>query len=296
MTTGLSLRRFAPAKINLFLHVGDKRADGFHNLQSLVAFADAGDWVTANPASDLSLAVSGAFAGGLLRTEENLVLKAAGALQAWAAGVGLETKGAVLTLEKNLPLASGIGGGSSDAAATLLMLAAHWALPIGHDELERLALALGADVPVCLRTEPVMVGGMGEKLSPAPPIPDFAFVLVNPRVEIPTAQVFAALRTRTGIGPLPFFKSGSAHDLALWLDQLNNDLEAPATLLAPTITRVRSALTASENCLLARMSGSGATCFGIFESLAAAQMASEDIAKNHPDWWVKAAARYTPPV
>ena len=295
MTKGLSLRRFAPAKINLFLHVGDKRADGFHNLQSLVVFADAGDWLTAAPSTELSLSVSGAFAGGLPHNDDNLVLKSARSLKAWARGAGLSTKGAALTLEKHLPLASGIGGGSSDAAATLLMLAAHWALPIGHDELERLALALGADVPVCLRTEPVMVGGIGETLSAAPPLPDFAFVLVNPRVEIPTAQVFQALRTRTGIGQLPLFTGRSAHDLALWLDQLNNDLEAPATLLAPAITRARSALTACEQCLLSRMSGSGATCFGLFESLAAAQIAAEDISRSHPDWWIKAAARYTPP-
>lgn len=293
MTAGSSLRRFAPAKINLFLHVGEKRADGYHDLRSLVIFADAGDWLSGKPAKDLSLAVTGPFASALSASDENLVLKAAHALNAWATQNRIETPGVALTLEKNLPIASGIGGGSSDAAATLLMLARHWALPIALDDLERLGLSLGADVPACLRAEPMTVSGRGEVLTPAPSIPGISLVLVNPGVEVVTARVFAALSARTGASPLPPFRGASAHDFALWLDQTNNDLQGPATQIAPSITAVRAALTATEGCLLARMSGSGATCFGLFEDDGAARTAAETLSRAHSGWWVKAARRYT---
>lgn len=295
MTAQSTLRRFAPAKINLFLHVGAKRSDGYHDLRSLIVFADAGDWLTAEPASDLSLDVAGPFAIGLGGTDDNLVLRAARALKEWAAARKIETPGVTLTLEKNLPVASGIGGGSSDAAATLLMLAQHWALPIALDELEQLGLSLGADVPACIRAVPLLAEGIGDILRPSPELPAFSFVLVNPRVELATASVFAALRTRTGTGLLPSFRGTSAHDFALWLDQLSNDLEAPATQLAPVITRVRAALTAIDGCLLSRMSGSGATCFGLFADDAAAQEAARSLSLAHPGWWVTPAKRYTPP-
>ena len=288
-STGV-LRRFAPAKINLFLHVGDKRPDGYHDILSLVVFADVGDWFAATPADRLSLQITGPFAGPLSGETDNLVLQAARALSAWAAEHGVDIPGAALTLEKNLPIASGIGGGSSDAAAALLTLARLWALPIGIDEIRAIGLKLGADVPVCLNAQPAIMSGLGEVLKPAPRLPPFHLVLVNPGISVPTAQIFKALRTRTGTAEPKPFGGGTAHDLVLWLDHLMNDLAAPATAIAPDITRVETAITATQGCLLARMSGSGATCFGLYESRIEASTAAAALTKAHPNWWVKAAA------
>ncbi len=282
------LRRFAPAKINLFLHVGDKRADGYHDLLSLVVFADVGDQLTAKTSDRLSLRTSGPFAAALSGDADNLVLKAARALSAWAAARGVKPSGAEVTLEKNLPIASGLGGGSSDAAAALLMLAQLWALPVGIDELHEIALSLGADVPVCLNARPAFMLGMGDVLKPATGLPQFFLVLVNPGVSVSTAQIFKALGARTGTVEPKTFAGATAHDLALWLDHLTNDLAAPAVEFAPVITRVETAITATEGCLLARMSGSGATCFGIYETHDGATAAAEAIAKAHSDWWVRA--------
>ena len=286
----MSLRRLAPAKINLFLHVGDKRPDGYHNLLSLAVFADVGDWLVLAPADALSLNITGPFAAALSGGEDNLVLKAARALTAWAA----KPLGADLILEKNLPIASGIGGGSSDAATALLMLAQHWALPIGIEKIRDLALALGADVPVCLNRRPTLMSGIGEILSPAPELPPFSLVLVNPGVSVSTAEIFKALRTRTGTAEPKPFKGGNVRDFALWLDQLSNDLAAPAIDLAPAITQVEAAITATDDCLLARMSGSGATCFGLYATHEQAMTAASSLAKAHPEWWVRAAKTYAP--
>ena len=285
-------RSLAPAKINLFLHVGDRRADGYHNLLSLAVFADIGDWLALAPSNALSLRLTGPFAAALANDAGNLVLKAARALADWAAANGFTATGVELTLEKNLPIASGIGGGSSDAAAALLMLAAHWTLPIGIDKLRELGLALGADVPVCLDARPTLMSGIGEILRPAPELPPFALVLVNPGVGVPTARIFKGLRTRTGTADPKPFTGATAHDLALWLDHLSNDLAAPAIDIAPVITHVEAAITATENCLLARMSGSGATCFGMYATHDQASNAAEALAKAHPDWWVRAARTY----
>jgi len=293
VTANSHLRRFAPAKINLFLHVGDKRSDGYHNLRSLIIFADVGDWLMATPAAGLSCLVTGPFGSGLAASD-NLVVRAAKLLESWARKRGLAPPAATLTLEKNLPIASGLGGGSSDAAATLLLLAQHWSLPIALDELEQLGLSLGADVPACLRAVPLVAEGMGEIIRPAPELPAFSLVLVNPGLELATAPVFAALRTRTGTGLLPAFRGSSAHDLALWLDHTGNDLEAAATELAPLLTAVRSALTATEGCHLSRMSGSGATCFGLFADDRAAENAAQNLTQAHPTWWIRAARRYSP--
>jgi 4-diphosphocytidyl-2-C-methyl-D-erythritol kinase len=283
--------RLAPAKVNLFLHVGDKRADGYHNLSSLVVFADIGDRLTLAPADRLSLKVTGTFpdAGP---ADDNLVIKAARALQSWADKNGHKTKPVALTLEKNLPVASGIGGGSSDAAAALLMLAAHWGLPVAIDDLEALGLQLGADIPVCLRAAPTLVAGVGEVLEPVDNLPPFALVLVNPRVQVPTTQVFKALSVRSGAlaPPRPALKS--TRDLAMYLDHTMNDLAAPAKAIAPVIMHVEIVLTATDGCLTARMSGSGATCFGLYETTTAAEAAAKTIAAAHPEWWVKAAASY----
>jgi 4-diphosphocytidyl-2-C-methyl-D-erythritol kinase len=284
--------RLAPAKVNLFLHVGDKRDDGYHNLLSLVVFADIGDRLTLAPADRLSLKVTGAFPD-TGPTDDNLVMKATRALQSWADKNGHKTKPVAITLEKNLPVASGIGGGSSDAAAALLMLAAHWGLPIAIDDLEALGLQLGADVPVCLRAAPTLVAGVGEVLEAVDNLPPFALVLVNPRVEVPTAQVFKALTVRSGAQAPPRRTLKSTRDLAMYLDGTMNDLAAPAKTIAPVVMNVENVLTATEGCLTARMSGSGATCYGLYENLTAAEAAARALAAAHPDWWVKSAARYS---
>lgn len=282
--------RFAPAKVNLFLHVGDKRADGYHNLSSLVVFADIGDRLSLAPAERLSLKVTGAFPS-IGPTDDNLVMKATRALEAWATKRGHKTKPVQLTLEKNLPVASGIGGGSSDAAATLLMLSANWSLPIGIDDLHALGLGLGADVPVCLRQSPTLVSGIGEILEPAT-LPLFHLVLVNPREQVPTAQVFKALSARSGAHAPPLPNCETARDLAMYLDRTANDLAAPAKAIARTIMHVENAIALTDGCLTARMSGSGATCFGLYETKSAAEAAAKALSAAHPDWWVKATESY----
>ena len=284
----MSARRLAPAKVNLFLHVGDKRPDGYHDLLSLVVFADVGDRLSASPADKLTLNVTGAFPN-TGPADDNLVMKAVRALEGWAAKRGYKTKPLELTLEKNLPVASGIGGGSSDAAAALLMIAELWSLPISIGELEALGLELGADVPVCLRAAPTLVSGVGETLQPVEGLPAFALVLANPRVEVPTASVFKALTVRTGALARPLPQFATARDLAIYLDHTMNDLAAPAKAIAPVIMRVENALAATNGCLIARMSGSGATCFGLYASKESAEAAAQTIATAHPNWWVKAA-------
>jgi len=270
------LSSFAPAKVNLFLHVTGRRADGYHLLDSLAVFPMVGDFVHAVAADRLSLTLGGAF-GGALRTEaDNLVLRAAAAL-ATAGGVSPR---AALTLEKELPVASGIGGGSADAAAALRVLAKLWGLDL---PLHGIAQTLGADVPVCLERRAARMQGIGEILRAAPRLPKFWMVLVNPGVAVATPAVF---RARTGgfsrAAELP---AGwpDARSMAGDLSRLTNDLEAPAIALAPVIGEVLAALQATEACLLARMSGSGATCFGLYETPEAARQAF--LAVQRPDWW-----------
>ncbi len=296
MTTTKPARRFAPAKINLFLHVGDKRTDGYHNLVSLIAFADAGDWVEVRDAKRLSLSMTGPFAEALRDQDDNLVLRAARDLDVWAEERGHKTGPVELILEKNLPIAAGIGGGSSDAAAVLHLLAEHWSLPIPIDELEAIGKAMGADVPVCLRGCPTLVSGMGEILSPAPELPPFSLVLVNPGIEVPTKRIFNTISVRSGIVPPPFPpRFESARTFAMFLDGLFNDLAAPAKAIAPVIMSAEGALVATEGCLIARMSGSGATCVGLYEKDEDALAAAAQIAQAHPTWWVKAARTFVSP-
>jgi 4-diphosphocytidyl-2-C-methyl-D-erythritol kinase len=289
----------APAKINLHLHVVGRRPDGYHLLDSLVVFAAIGDRLTVSPAPDLSLSVAGPFAGALAAEADNLVLRAARAL--WnrsrpsdaamsgapisgvrASGMGASV-GAKLVLEKNLPVASGIGGGSADAAAALRLLSRFWALD--PDAAASLAAGLGADVPVCLAGTPTLMSGIGEVLDPAPSLPNVGLVLVNPGVAVATPAVF---RNRSG----PFsskarFPALGWKDVASLVDSLSatsNDLEAPARLLAPQIGDALDAVAATPGCLLARMSGSGATCFGLFPTPAAARGAASVIVRD--GWWV----------
>lgn len=273
----------APAKINLFLHVLDRRADGYHRLDSLIAFAELGDCVEVAPADDLTLAVEGPFAPGLSAGEDNLVLRAARSLSAAAGG---RVPGAAIRLSKNLPVASGIGGGSSDAAATLKALDVLWQLDLGGAALARLGLALGADVPVCLLGRTARVAGIGDVLSSGVSLPPFGVVLANPVVPVPTAAVFKALRGRySGEAPeMP--TTTSSWDFATWLARCGNDLTAPAREIAPIIGDVLEALGGTKDSLLVRLSGSGATCFALYPDDRAAKAAAGDIKVAHPDWWV----------
>lgn len=285
--------RFAPAKINLYLHVGERRADGYHDLQSLVAFANVGDVVSASISERLTFSTSGGFSEDLETDDRNLVLKAAHSLATWAKTNGHRTTSVALHLEKNLPIASGIGGGSSDAAATLLLLAQHWSLPIHPDDLGTIGKSLGADVPVCLRASPSLMSGIGERLSSPPDMPPFAFVLVNSGLALQTASVFRNLKIRSGTeAPAWPARFRDLRDFIAWLDRTGNDLSPAAKELAPEIMRMEQALIATQGCLLARMSGSGATHFGIFPTLEAASTAADQIRAEHPQWWVKSCAPY----
>ncbi len=270
------------AKINLTLQITGRRPDGYHELNSLVVFAEAGDLLHLAPAEELSLTVEGPFAAALQDAGDNLVLRAARAL-ASAGGVG---PGVAMTLTKNLPVASGIGGGSADAAAALRGLARLWDLSLPAEKMEALALSLGADVPVCLRGIPVVMSGIGERLDPVPALPPLWLVLVNPGVGVSTAAVFAGREGGFSEVAEPKLPPLGLPALVDWLAARPNDLEAPARRLAPAVEGVLAALAGTTDCLLARMSGSGATCFGLFEDQAAARHAAEALALQHPSWWV----------
>lgn len=269
----------APAKINLFLHVTGRRADGYHLLDSLAVFTALGDRVTAEPAPDLSLHLVGPFGEALTAEPDNLVLRATRAL-AQEAGIPARVR---LTLHKNLPVASGIGGGSADAAAAFRALCRLWKIAPEQATLHRLALALGADVPVCLASVPARMGGIGGDLSPAPRLPDCGIVLVNPGVAVATPDVFRA--RRAGFSPMAALPSGwtDAATMASDLGRLTNDLAEPAIGLQPVIAEVLTTLEHLPGCLLARMSGSGASCFGLFASSAAAEQATGAI--TPATWW-----------
>ena len=274
---------FAPAKVNLALHVTGRRADGYHLLDSLVSFAPVGDLLRLAPSMGFSLALTGPEAAAVPAGPDNLVLRAA-AFWGVATG-GAATGGARIVLQKNLPAASGIGGGSSDAAAALRGLATlHAAAAALPEGLER----LGADVPMCLVPRPARTRGIGEDITPVvlPPLPA---VLVNPRLAVATPDVFNAL-TQKENPPLPEIPAfATATDCIAWLALQRNDLQAPAVALAPVIATVLGVLSASAGCALARMSGSGATCFGLFATEAEAVAAKAAIARQHPGWWCAAA-------
>lgn len=262
---------FAPAKLNLTLHVTGRRADGWHLLDSLVVFADAGD--TVEPGAAPGLTISGPFAAGLTDGPDNLVRRAAALAGA---------PEAALHLTKRLPPASGMGGGSSDAAATLRLLGA--APPV------EALMRLGADLPVCLAApQPARMGGLGERVDPVAHLPGLWLVLVNPGTPLATPAVFRALARPDNPpmpDPLPAFRDTAA--LTAWLATQRNDLEPPARALEPGIGAAVAALAAQPGCALARMTGSGATCFGIFATRAARDAAAAALAR--PGWWVAAAA------
>lgn len=267
----------APAKVNLALHVTGRRPDGYHLLDSLVVFAGTGDRVTVEAAERLSLQVTGPFAQGVPAGEDNLVLRAARLLD--------PGRGARIVLEKRLPVASGIGGGSADAAAALRALSRLWQVPLPPAEA---VLTLGADVPACLLGRPVRMRGVGERLEPLPgPVPTH-MLLANPRVAVPTPDVFARLELRENppLPDLPPFPDATA--VARFAAACRNDLEAPAIALAPVIAEVLDRLRATPGCLLARMSGSGATCFGLYAEAGLRDAALGRLTEEHPGWWVVA--------
>ncbi len=282
----------ARAKINLALHVLDRRGDGYHVLDSLVVFADLGDTLTAFPDDDgyVDLTVDGAFADDLEATTlpgNNLIL--AVALGLCEAFPDRSTGGVRLHLDKQLPIAAGLGGGSADAAAALRLLNRTWQLGLSDGELARLGLSLGADVPVCLASSPSRMRGIGEEVSPVPGIPPMPIVLVNPGISVSTGAVFARLGAgeRTPLPPLPE-PIGPLMEFIFWLRKTRNDLFEPAMAEAPLIEKAVRALAADPDCVFARMSGSGGTVFGIFMSSDAADRAAARLRASKPDWWVAA--------
>jgi 4-diphosphocytidyl-2-C-methyl-D-erythritol kinase len=282
------LAEFAPAKVNLTLHVLGRRSDGYHELESLVVFADVGDRLTLVPGDALDFAVTGPTASVAGPNADNLVLKAA---RLAAERIGSLRLGS-FELDKRLPVAAGLGGGSSDAAAALRLIARANALPLDDARLREAARLTGADVPVCLDPRARMMRGVGEILSAPVAMPRLHAILINPGVAVPTAGVFKALAA-------PALASAPARDdfavsdpetLVSALRTRRNDLEAPAISLQPVIGEVLSALRASTGCRLARMSGSGATCFGLFASESATQDAATALTAKQPGWWVRATA------
>ncbi|MCX5497493.1 4-(cytidine 5'-diphospho)-2-C-methyl-D-erythritol kinase [Kaistia dalseonensis] len=279
---------FAPAKLNLALHVVGQRADGYHLLDSLVVFADIGDRIEAfacRSGDGPTLEIAGPFAGQLSADSDNLVLKAWRALHDAA-----ELPDCRLRLTKNLPIASGIGGGSADAAATLRLLAALASVAPPPSLMAEIAGRLGADVPMCLQGVALRARGIGADIEPLGGLPSLPMVLLNPGVAVPTPAVFRRLARRTNppiAATLPGF--ADVDELAAWLaTQTRNDLEMPAMEEAPIIRQALDAVSGTAQCRLARMSGSGATVFGIYPDSAAAAKAARELARAHPDWWVVA--------
>lgn len=265
----------APAKVNLALHITGRRADGYHLLDSLVVFADIADRIKVRRADTLSLRITGPFAVDVPRGDDNLVLRAARLLS--------KGQGAEIELEKNLPAASGVGGGSSDAAATLRALAKLWGVKLPPTEA---VLSLGADMPVCLLARSARMRGIGEIIDLLPqPLP-VNMLLVNPGVSVSTPQVFKQLK-RLENPPLPIFPSFvSVQDVANYAALCRNDMEDAAIILEPVIANVLEALDHQEGCLLSRMSGSGATCFGLYASVDERDEAANRIKQAYPNWWV----------
>ncbi len=287
-------REPAPAKINLALAVTGRRADGYHLLDTLVVHGVAADEIVveaAPPSADpgeprIDLAIEGRFAADLAGDGDNLVVRAARLLAGEARAAGRAVGDLRLTLVKRLPIASGIGGGSSDAAATLRLLDRVWRLGLERDRLARLSAPLGADLPMCVAGRPLRATGIGDALVPVDGLPALSAVLVNPGVAVSTPTVFRALERRDSpsLGPLPTDPTGLVAAIAA----MRNDLEPPARRLAPAIDEVVARLAAEPGCRVARMSGSGASVFGLFDDRAAADHAAARLAAARPDWWVAA--------
>ena len=272
----------APAKVNLYLHVVGRRADGYHLLDSLVAFTELADTITARPAGELSLSLDGPFSGAVDASEDNIVIRAARALSA-AAGAPARVH---FNLTKRLPVAAGLGGGSADAAAALRALMALWNVSGRDVDLPAVAQLLGADVPACLAGHNAFISGIGETITPSPALPRAGLLLVNPGVMLATQSVFGM--RRGGFSPVARFDDAprDAAALAVLLEERTNDLTAPAARLCTVIEDVLATLAAAPGCLLARMSGSGATCFGLFADVIAAETAAGPVRRE--GWWTAA--------
>lgn len=284
------LTEAAPAKINLTLRILGRRADGYHELESLVVFARLRDHLTLLPGRPLSLDVRGPTAAASGAVDDNLVLKAAKALGAKVMGL----QAGRFMLEKSLPVAAGIGGGSADAAAALRLLARANGIALDDPLLYAAACSTGADVPVCLNPRPRVMRGIGELLSPPLDLPELPAVLINPGVAAATKSVFAALARNANFSKtvdvaVDRFPRGQA-EFVEYLRSQGNDLEAPATTLYPEISTVLAALRAAKGCRLARMSGSGSTCFGLFDTARAAEIAARLLQAPNPNWWVRATS------
>lgn len=269
------------AKINLALHITGQRGDGYHFLESIVAFADIGDRLIVASDDALTLSITGPFSNGL-EAENNLVMKVARALRRI---VG-ETPGARLTLEKHLPVASGVGGGSGDAAAALQLLNRLWHLRMSPGQLAEVALALGADIPVCLESQSCLMKGIGEEITPVS-LPNWGVVLVNSGEALDTASVFRAYDNQ-GLDPNESLAviPGKSGDWISFLKRNGNALEAAAISLQPHIQSILDTIAATRSCLLSRMSGSGATCFGLYPDAIEAELAAESLKSEFPHFWV----------
>lgn len=284
----------APAKVNLTLAVRGRRADGYHDLESLVAFAASGDELRLEPGGEgYALTVRGATAADAGPSTDNLILKAAGLARERIP----DLPGGRFVLVKRLPVAAGLGGGSSDAAAALRLMARACGLALDDARLFEAARLTGADVPVCLEARPRMMRGVGHDLGPALALPRLPALMVNPRVAVPTPDVFRRLGMAAGArnaddpaGHVETFNGRgglSRSDLIALLATSRNDLEPPALAIAPVIGEALALLRADRGCRLARMSGSGATVFGLFDTCRAAAAAGKVIASQHPGWWIK---------
>lgn len=277
----------APAKINLALHVTGQRDNGYHELHGLTVFTELSDELMAEPAGADRLKVTGPFASALGPAANNLVNAAVAAFRdEWPGAV---QGGVALTLDKQLPVASGIGGGSADAAAALRIMAHLAGEPVDRERLMAVATRLGADVPMCLISRTCEIAGVGDEVRPLPASPKAHLVLVNPLLPISTAEVFRRLECRTN-APMPALPDHAERlsVFSLWLADTRNDLEAPATALAPVIGEIRLAVAKTAGCVLARMSGSGATVFGLYGSSAQAMQAARDLRQAFPSYWVAA--------
>lgn len=279
----------APAKVNLFLHVGPLDADGYHPLASLVAFADVGDRISVTPADALSLTITGPFGEGLAAEADNLVLRAVRALGE-AAGIG--EPALAFTLDKRLPIAAGLGGGSSDAGAALKLARDALGLSLDDDALADIAGRIGADGPMCLHARAAWAGGRGDRLRFEPALPPLPALLVNPGVPSPTGAVYGAydagLAADADFPPPPVDWSPAA--VTGWLARQRNDLEAPAVALSPAIGEALATVRDLPGARLTRMSGSGATVFALFDDLASARAAGSLLGNARPEWWIAAAS------
>jgi len=278
MPTSKTIKITAHAKVNLTLHVVGERTNGYHELQSLVCLTEFGDQIHLSPAADFSFQVIGPYAAGIPVDESNLVVQAA----KFMAQKHSKTLDCQIILEKNLPMASGIGGGSSDAAAVMKALSQYWSVPLPNvDEL----MALGADIPVCVTTGLTLMQGAGEDVTHLSAAPNWGVVLVNPNVGVSTPAVFDALNSKQN----PSMQDVAANcvDIA-WLGDQRNDLEPPAIAMVPEVATVIEAISAAPQCQVARMSGSGATCFGLFSDIKHANATAERLQRVHPNWWIVA--------